>query len=682
MDMKFAKFCLSIVLLLVCSWCSAAPADSRSDNGFDLGNLDNGMAACTDFYQYADGGWMAKNAIPAAYPSWGSFDELQERNRELLHQILDEAAKDQSTIEGGNKRKIGDYYAACMDEKGIEGEGLAPLQPEFERIERIRDLKDLESEVARLQGYGVKALFEVDSTQDFKNSSQVIGEIDQGGLGMPDRDYYSREDEKSQKVREEYVKHVAKMFELMGETPAQAAAAARTVMSIEAQLAQASQTNVQRRDPEAVYHRMSPAAVKALAPDFSWDDYFAVHGLAGKGEVNVTAPDFFKAMEQLLKSVPLADWKTYLRWHLIDDAAPTLSSKFVDEDFHFKGTVLRGTTENLERWKRCVRSTDRALGEALGQAYVEKNFPPEAKTRALEMVRNLESALREDISSLSWMGPETRKQALAKLDAVRNKIGYPDKWRDYSALKVDRGPYVENFFRAARFEFNRQLAKVGKPVDRDEWDMTPPTVNAYYNPQLNEIVFPAGILQPPFFNPKADDGINYGAIGVVIGHELSHGFDDQGRQFDAQGNLKDWWSPADEKDFNGRAGCVISQFDGYFVEKDLHENGKLVVGESIGDLGGLAISYRAFQKSMEGKARPANIDGFAPEQRFFLGYAQVWADNLRPEYARLLVNTNPHPVPRFRVNGPLSNMPAFAKAFNCKPGDAMVRPEKERCQIW
>jgi predicted metalloendopeptidase len=680
--MKSVKFCFSMLLLLAFSLCSATPAGSSAENGFDLGNLDNSVAACTDFYQYADGGWMAKNPIPAAYPRWGTFDQLQERNQEIVHQILESAAKDASAPQGSNEQKIGDFYGSCMDEKGIEAAGITPLQPELDRIEKINDRKDLEDAVARLQGYGVRVLFRVDSTQDSKNSSQVIGEIDQGGLGLPDRDYYTREDEKSKHVREEYVKHVTRMFELMGDDPAQSAAEANTAMSIETQLAQASQTRVQRRDPQAVYHPMSPAAIKTLAPDFSWDDYFATNALGGKGDLNVAAPDFFKEMEELLKSVPISDWKTYLRWHLINTAAPALSAKFVDEDFHFKGTVLTGTTENLERWKRCVRATDRALGEALGQAYVKKTFPPEAKARALEMVHNLESALRDDISTLSWMGPETRKQALSKLEAIRNKIGYPDKWRDYSALKIERGPYVENLFRADRFEFNRHLAKIGKPVDRDEWGMTPPTVNAYYNPQLNEIVFPAGILQPPFFNPKADNAINYGGMGVVIGHEMSHGFDDEGRQFDAQGNLKDWWSPADAKDFNSRAGCVISQFDGYYVEKNLHENGKLVVGESIGDLGGLAIAYHAFEKSLEGKPRPADIDGFTSAQRFFLGYAQIWASNLRAEYARLMVNTNPHPVPRFRVNGPLSNMPAFAQAFQCKPGDAMVRPANERCQIW
>jgi len=679
--MKRVRFCFSTMLLLAFSLCSASPAGSSAENGFDLRNLDKSVAACTDFYQYADGGWMAKHPIPAAYPNWGTFNQLQERNRDILHQILEDA-KDAKAPQGSNDQKIGDFYGSCMDEKGIEDAGMTPLQPEIERIEKIDSLKDLESEVAGLQGHGVRALFDVGSTQDFKNSSQVIGDLDQGGLGLPDRDYYTREDEKSKQVRAEYAKHVARMFELMGDDTTQSAAEAKTVMGIETQLAKASLTRVQRRDPQAIYHPMSPAAIKTLAPDFSWDDYFATNALLGKGDLNVDAPDFFKAMGELLKSVPISDWKTYLRWHLINAAAPALSSKFVDEDFHFKGAVLTGTTQNLERWKRCVRSTDRGLGEALGEAYVKKAFPPEAKAHALEMVHNLESALREDISTLSWMGPETRKQALIKLAAIRNKIGYPDKWRDYSALKIDRGPYVENLFRADRFEFNRDLAKIGKPVDRSEWGMTPPTVNAYYNAQLNEIVFPAGILQPPFFNPKADDAINYGGIGMVIGHELSHGFDDEGRQFDAQGNLKDWWSPADAKDFDSRAACVINQFDGYYVEKDLHENGKLVVGESIGDLGGLAIAYRAFEKSLEGNPRPADIDGFTPEQRFFLGYAQIWASNLRPEYARLMANTNEHPIPRFRVNGPLSNMPAFAQAFHCKPGDAMMRPASEQCRIW
>ncbi|PYX63658.1 MAG: hypothetical protein DMG78_31440, partial [Acidobacteria bacterium] len=413
-----------------------------------------------------------------------------------------------------------------------------------------------------------------------------------------------------------------------------------------------------------------------------WPAYFQRIGLAQKADVNVAQPEFFKAFDQQLTATPLADWQTYLRWNLINYAAAYLSSKFVDEDFHFKGTVIQGAKENLPRWKRCVANTDRVLGEALGEVYVQKAFPPAAKARALEMVRNLEAALKSDIGTLSWMSDATRKQAIVKLDAFLNKIGYPDKWRDYSTLRIDRTSLVGNRLRYGTFEERRDWAKVGKPVDRMEWGMTPPTVNAYYNPQINEIVFPAGILQPPYFDATADDALNYGSMGSVIGHEMTHGFDDQGAQYDPRGNLANWWSDADLAAFKQRAQCVIDQFNSFEVEKGLNENGKLVVGESIADLGGLVVAYAAFQKSMEGKPRPANIDGFTPEQRFFLGYARGWANNIRPEFARLLVNIDPHPLAKFRVNGPLSNMPQFAAAFQCKDGNPMVRPEKDRCVIW
>jgi putative endopeptidase len=679
--MRSLRVWLAMILLSLLSLVVMA-SPPGSEHGFDLANLDRSCAPCTDFNKFANGGWMAKNPIPAAYPSWGIANEVNEHNREILHQILEDAAKDTTAAPGSNEQKIGDYYGSCMDTAKIESEGLKPLQPELDRIEKISDVQSLESEVAYLQSIGVRAGFVVDSTQDFKDSTQVTGEVDQGGLGLPDRDYYTREDEKSKQQRDEYVKHVAKMFELMGDDPTKAAAEAQTVMALETKLAQASQTKVERRDPQAVYHRMPQAELKTLAPNFPWEDYFSAVGLAGKGDVNVTAPDFFKEISALAASEPIANWKTYLRWHLINSAARDLSSPFVDEDFRFKGTILTGTKENLPRWKRCVSYTDRALGEALGQAYVKKAFPPQAKTRALEMVKNLEAALADDIRQLPWMSEATRQQALVKLQAITNKIGYPDKWRDYSALEVNRGPYVLNAFGAATFEFHRDLNKVGKPVDRTEWGMTPPTVNAYYNPQLNEIVFPAGILQPPFFDFKADDALNYGSMGSVIGHEMTHGFDDEGSQFDAQGNLKNWWTPDDLKNFKARGECIVKQFDGYFVEDKLHENGKLVEGESIADLGGLVIALAAYQKSLEGKPRPPEIDGFTPEQRFFLGYAQGWADNIRPEFARLLTNVDPHPLPQFRVNGPLSNLPAFAQAFHCRQGDPMVRPPSERCAIW
>ncbi len=675
------KVWLAIVALSVTSLVMvASPVETQ--HGVDTSFLDRSCAPCKDFFQFANGGWMAKNPIPAAYPTWGVDNIVAEHNRDVLHEILEEASRDTTAAHGSNEQKIGDFYATCMDTAKIDSEGLTPLQPELDRISRINGAPALEAEIAHLQSLGVDALFGVDSTQDFKNSSEVTGEVDQGGLGMPDRDYYTREDAKSKMQRDEYQKHVAKMFELMGDSPATAASEAQTVMDMETQLAKASETEVQRRDPQNVYHRMPQAGLKTLASNFPWENYFTAVGLAGKGDVNVTAPDFFKEMGNMVSAQPLANWKVYLRWHLINNMASSLSTPFVEEDFHFKGTILQGTKEILPRWKRCVRYTDRSLGEALGQAYVKKAFPPEAKARALAMVNNLESALADDIRQLPWMSEATRKQALIKLQAINKKIGYPDKWRDYSSLNITRGPYVENVLRADEFEFRRDLSKVGKPVDRTEWEMTPPTVNAYYNPQLNEIVFPAGILQPPFFDFQADDATNYGAMGAIIGHEMTHGFDDEGRQFDAQGNMKNWWTPDDQKKFEARGDCIVNQFSSFEVEDKLHENGKLVEGESIADLGGLAIAYAAYQKSLEGKPRPKDIDGFTPDQRFFLGYAHSWAENLRPEYARMLTNIDPHPMPKFRVLGPLSNMPAFAKAFGCKAGDAMVRPENERCAIW
>ena len=679
--MRSWKVWLALVLLSLASLAMTA-SPLAPDHGVNTANLDTTCAPCKDFNQFANGGWMAKNPIPPAYPSWGVTNEVNERNRDILHQILEDAAKNTMAVRGTSEQKIGDYYGSCMDTAKIDSEGLKPLQPELDRIQRIADITSLEAEIVHLQQIGVSAFFEVDSTPDFKNSNEVTGEVDQGGLGLPDRDYYTRDDPKSKDQRSEYQKHVTKMFELMGDPDSTAATEAQTVMDLETQLAKVSQTRVERRDPQNVYHRMPQSGLKTLAPNFPWEDYFTAVGLAGKGDVNVTAPDFFKGMGQTISSQPISNWKTYLRWHLINAAAPALSAPFVDEDFHFKGMVLTGTKEILPRWKRCVRSTDRSLGEALGEIYVKKAFPPEAKARALAMVKNLEAALADDIRTLPWMSEVTRQQALIKLNAITNKIGYPDKWRDYSAFNVTRGPYVENVFGAAAFEFHRDLNKVGKPLDRTEWDMSPPTVNAYYNPQLNEIVFPAGILQPPFFDFQADDALNYGAMGSIIGHEMTHGFDDQGSQFDAQGNLKDWWTPEDKKNFEARGTCVASQFDGFFVEDKLHENGKLVEGESIADLGGLAISYAAYQKSLEGKPRPKDIDGFTPEQRFFIGYGQSWEENMRPEYSRMLTNVDPHPLPKFRVIGPLSNLPAFAKAFGCKAGDAMVRPPSDRCTIW
>ena len=658
---------------------SAKPAGDSSYWGFDTANLDKSCKPCDDFYQFAMGGWMKANPIPPAYSTWGSFSQLVDKNQQNLRQIL-EAAEKQQAVAGSNEQKIGDFYASCMDTAAIEAAGTKPIDAELATIAAMKNAAELQAETARLQKEGVGVLFGFRATQDAKDSSQVVGAAWQGGLGLPEREYYLKQDEKSQQLRDAYVKHVARMFELLGDSADTATTEAGTILRIETSLANASMKNTDLRDPEKTYHRMKLADVQALTPAFSWQTYFKLLGHPELKEINVGQPDFFKALDSQLTATPLADWKTYFRWHLLNSAAPELPDKFVSEEFEFRGKTLTGAKEIQPRWKRCTQATDRALGEALGQLYVQKYFPPEAKAHALVMVHNLISALHNDLQTLPWMSPETRAQATAKLEAFAVKIGYTDKWRDYSALKIDRASYLANQKRAASFEFERRLAKIGKPVDRTEWNMTPPTVNAYNNSSMNEIVFPAGILQPPFYDPKADDAVNYGGMGAVIGHEITHGFDDHGSLFDGRGDLKNWWTQDDQKNFKDRAACVQTQFDNYVVDGELHENGKLVLGESIADLGGLAISYAAYEKSLEGKPRPPEKDGFAPEQRFFLGWAQVWGANERPEFERLMANTNPHPLPRFRGNGPLSNMAEFAKAFGCKKGDAMVR--EQVCKIW
>ena len=661
---------------------NAAPLSPDGLGGFAVGDMDTKCKPCSDFYHYANGGWLTKNPVPPEYPSWAKFNELRERNRETLRQILEQAARDRIAPEGSDVQKIGDFYASCMDETQIEEQGIKPLHPEFERIEQIPDVQGLQAEIARLQKEGANPVFSFGATQDAKNSTQVIGGAEQGGLGLPDRDYYTKSDDRSKQLRKQYIEHVTKMFELAGDNPAQAADEAGTVMRIETKLAEASMTRVERRDPDKTYHKMDLAQLRSLTPRFSWDTYFRELDAPAIGSVDVAQPKFFEEVNKDFTNVPLPDWKVYLRWHLIHSAAPALSKKFVEEDFNFYGHILQGTEKLLPRWKRCVTATDNQLGFALGKIYVAQHFPADAKAKALQMVNNLIAALRGDLATLPWMSPETRTAALTKLATFTPKIGYPDKWQDYTPFRVERGPHVTNRLRGNVYEFDRDLAQIGKPVDRSEWDMTPPTVNAYYNPQKNEIVFPAGILQPPFFDPNGDDALNYGGIGAVIGHEMTHGFDDQGRKFDAQGNLKNWWTPEDLKRYTGRADCVEKQFDSYLVMDDLHENGKLELGESIADLGGLKLAYIAYERSLQGRPRPENIHGFTPEQRFFIGYSQIWAANDRPEYERMQVNLNPHPLDRFRAIAAPSNMPAFGEAFDCKPGDAMVRPAEQRCAIW
>jgi len=684
--MKYGRSAGVLLLLSIVACCavltvfagSATRAAGDAPWGFSLSNMDKTCKPCDDFYQFAMGGWMKANPIPAEYPTWGTFTELRDKNLAGMRTIL-ESASNSKVVAGSNDQKIGDFYASCMDTSAIEAAGLKPLVAELAEVEAIQDRKGLDSEIARLHRQADNVAFGFGSVPDFKNSSQMIATARQGGLGMPDRDYYLREDDHSKQLREGYVKHVAKMFELAGDAPEKAAAEAKTVMALETSLARASRTRVELRDPEKNYNKMTIAELRGLTPDWSWAGYMQAVGSPSVGEINIGQPDFFKELDRQLSATPVADWKVYLRWHVIHNAAPALSDAFVQENFEFYGRQLSGTKELQPRWKRCAQSVNQNLGEALGEVYVQKYFPPEAKARAKEMVNNLIAALRSDIPTLAWMGPETKKQALDKLQAFNVKIGYPDKWRDYSKLTIDRGSYLANVRRSDEFEENRDLAKIGKPVDRSEWGMTPPTVNAYYNATFNEIVFPAGILQPPFYDPKADDAVNYGGMGAVIGHEISHGFDDRGSQFDGKGNLRNWWTADDRKNFDERGQCIVDQFNSYEVEPGLHQNGKLVLGESIGDLGGLSIAYAAYEKSIEGK-RPKDIDGFTPEQRFFLGWAQVWGTNQREEAARLQTNTDPHPLARFRGNGPISNLEVFAKAFGCKKGDAMVR--EKACKIW
>jgi predicted metalloendopeptidase len=679
--MRFFRLRIVVAALAACVLGLAVLAQSGG-HGFDTSRMDTTVAACNDFYQFANGNWMKTTQIPAAFPSWGSFNVLNENNRNTLHEILEEAAKNATAKAGTVEQKIGDFYSTCMDEQKREAEGAKPLAPYLARIDKVKDAKGVESEVAYLHKEGIPVLFGFGSGPDFKNSSMEIGNAGQGGLSLPSRDYYTDTDDKSKQLRDAFVKHVSAMFQLLGDAPAQADKEAQTVLAVETRLAENSRRPAELRDVEKQYHMMSVADLDKLTPHFSWEDYFAGLGLPKTLQINMQHPEFFQAVDKMLTEVPVADWKTYMRWQLLNAAADALSSKFETENFNFYGKTLQGRKEQLPLWRRCVSATDNNLGEALGQEYVKRAFTPEAKRRMQAMVNNLLSAFRDRLEAASWMSDDTRKQALAKLAAFGQKIGYPDKWIDYSRLNVTRESYAANIIRASEFQQWRDLNKIGKAVDKTEWGMTPPTVNAYNNWLRNEIVFPAGILQPPFFNPAADDAINYGAIGAVIGHEITHGFDDEGANFDLAGNLKDWWTPADKKNFEGRADCIVKQFDAFEVEPGLHEQGKLVSGESIADLGGLTVAYHAYQKSLEGKPRPADVDGFTPEQRFFLGWAQVWAEKATPEYERLIAKNNEHPLPRFRVNGPLSNMPEFAQAFGCKAGDAMVLPAEKRAVIW
>ncbi len=671
------NFLLTAVLLMS-TVCSFAQSNSPSP---DFSAVDKGADPCTDFYAYSCGNWMKTNTIPPDQASWVSFRELDDRNEAILRQILEKAEVNDSH-RNAIDQKIGDYYESCMDESAANSKGFEPLKPELARIAAVKDKAALIDAIARVHLIGPNPLFNFYSSSDLHNANIVIAYIDQGGLTLPDRDYYIKDDAHMVEIRQHFKDYATQVFTLSGQSPEQAKSSAETVLRIETELAKAAMDRTARRDPKTRDHKMSRDEAASLAPNFHLAQYFSDMKTPAISELNVSNPDFFKQVNALLESEPLDAWKTYVSWHLLDGTAPWLSQPFVDANFKME-QALSGQKEIKPRWKRCVDSVDNEIGEALGQRYVEQTFGAEGKQRMLKMVDALEKALSEDISNLSWMSEDTKKQAHVKLEAIRNKIGYPDVWRDYSSLKIERGDLVGNFLRANEFEARRNINKIGKPLDRNEWGMTPPTVNAYYSPPRNEIVFPAGILQPPFFDKNADDATNFGAIGLVIGHELTHGFDDQGRKFDPQGNLRDWWTAEDGKRFEERASCVANEYSSFIAVDDLKLNGRLTLGENTADNGGARIALMALHHFIaddkSGKAGQT-IDGYTPDQRFFLGFGRVWCELRRPEYARAQVTTNPHSPGKWRVNGVVQNMSEFDEAFSCKKGQPMV--SENACHVW
>jgi len=659
------------------------PKIDKDPPAFDVSNMDNSVKPEEDFYTYAIGGWLQKNPIPPEFSRWGSFNELGEQNNDALRVVAEKASKTKTDPKlAPEVQKVGDYFASGMDEKAIEAAKAKPLAEEFKQIDAIKDRAGVLQAVARLHRQGVGAFFLFSSGADDKNAAMSIAQAYQGGLSLPDRDYYLKEEEASKKLRDRYVEHVAKMLTLAGQPAAAATEGAKKILAFETALAQAARSRVELRNPEKNYNKMTQAELQALMPDWNWAEYFKAIDVTEPGEVNVGQPDFFKAVNQAFTSTTIDDWKAYLRWQLIKSRASELSSDFVNEEFRFFGTTLTGAKKLRERWKRVIGSTDANVGEALGKLYVADNFPPESKARMLELVKNVQEAMADSIKSRDWMDDATKQEALKKLAAFTVKIGYPDKWRDYSTLKIDRSSFAANAMRASMFETERQLKKIGKPVDRTEWGMTPPTVNAYYNPNQNEIVFPAGILQPPFFNAKADDAVNYGGIGAVIAHEISHGFDDQGRQFDAIGNLRDWWTPESAAKYKEKADRIVQQYAEYEPLPGQKINGELTLGENIADDGGVKLAFAALQKALEKSGKREKIDGFTPEQRFFLGWAQVWRANTREEEIKRRLMVDSHSPTKFRCNGPLSNTPEFQKAFNIPDGAPMIRPADKRVSIW
>jgi len=674
--------CAIACALMVHPAFAQSGANQPAHSGLDLKAIDKSADPCNDFYQYACGNWLKNNPIPADQSVWGRFDELFQRNQQILRGILEDSEKhqDRSSID----QKIGGFYGSCIDEAEIEHRGTAQLQPELERIAHINNVRELLDEVARLHARQVTVFFDFGSQPDPNDAKMTIAGLDQGGLGLPEKDFYFRTDAKSQEIQQKYVTHIAKMFELDGVPAADAAKKAQTVMRIETDLAKASLDVTTRRNPQLLVHEMPKSELAQLVPDFNFNEFFTELHTPEFSKLNVAVPDFLKEFNTLLSKESMADLKDYLTWHYLSASATLLTKAFVDENFDFYGHTLSGTTQLKPRWRRCVSATDDELGEALGRKFVEKTFGEQGKQRTLEMVHEIEHEMGKDIESLTWMSPETKQQAMIKLHAVTNKIGYPNKWRDYSSVDIVDNDYFGNWYRANEFESKRELDKIGKPVDRNEWGMTPPTVNAYYDPTENNINFPAGILQPPFYSNNADDAVNYGAVGVVIGHELTHGFDDQGRQFDADGNLRDWWQKSDAEQFEKLAQCFVDEYSRFTAAPGVNVNGKLTLGENTADNGGIHLAYYALMDDLAKKSIPISTeqDGYTQAQQFFLGYAQIWCQNMRPEEARLLAQTDPHSPGRARTDAVVSNTLQFSHAFGCKPGDKMYPANGKGCRVW
>ena len=668
----------AFLLVVVLSTVSLAQTELK---GIEVRDMDRSVDPCNDFYEYSNGTWRKANPMPPSMQRWSRRWAAGELAKDQLHDVLEEVSKRTDWPKFSVEQQIGDYYAACMNESKVNSLGIDPIKPWLADIDAMKNVADLQAMIGRFHKYGYQVPFVVLAASDNHDPNQTLADIGAAGINLPDRDYYLKPDARFQEARDKYRAHIVGMFKLAGYKEAAAKKASDTVFAMETKLAENSLDNVALRDPQNTDHKTPFADLQKMTPHFDWAIYFDSAGLP-RNDVNVSEPKFVREIDRQIQLTPLDTWKTYLKWNLIHGAANSLSQPFVDETFNFYGAYLNGQKENKPRWKRCVEAADGDLGEALGQKYVEKYFPPEAKARMQELVKNILLAMHDTITQLDWMGPETKKKALEKLSTFNPKIGYPDKWKDYSKVEISRDSYWQDALAGQKFNVDDSLATIDKPVDRGRWGMTPPTSDAYYNPLWNEIVFPAGILQSPAFSMKVVDAVNYGAIGVVIGHEVSHGFDDQGAQYDAQGRLQNWWTDDDLKRFQERGECVVNQFENYFIEPGIHHNGKLVLGESIGDLAGAKIALLAFKKSLEGKPPAPVIDGFTPEQQFFIAWGQFRGDAMRPEFQRLMVQSDPHPVSKFRVIGPVSNSPDFRKAFSCKADAPMVRPEGKRCEVW